>query len=76
MTSKDGRETQQPASHQAEPDVRQEIGRALGQLRHAYRNLLHDRGDWDLKQRTEFADGLISPQIRRLEKIVASMDRA
>lgn len=39
---------------------------AIGQLRHAYTHLLAGRG-----ANAEFANGLISPEIKRLERMVA-----
>jgi hypothetical protein len=43
----------------------------IAQLRHAYFNLIRpaDRA-WDVKQRQIFADGLIAPQIRTLERAI------
>jgi hypothetical protein len=43
----------------------------IAQLRHAYFNLIRpaDRA-WDVKQRRMFADGLIAPQIRTLERAI------
>ena len=42
-----------------------EVAGVLAQLRHAYRNLI----DGAVKNQKEFANGLIAPQIRRLERL-------
>jgi len=45
--------------------VEVELSGVLGQLRHAYAILMEQ----PLKKQKMFADGLIAPQIRRLEKL-------
>jgi hypothetical protein len=58
-------------------DLRAQIEPVLAQLRHAYRNLVtpeHENGTsrlWFMKERQSFADGLIAPQIRKLEALLA-----
>lgn len=48
-----------------------ELAHALAQLRHAYENLVRPGRAWEHAQRIEFADGLLAPQIRALEGVVA-----
>jgi hypothetical protein len=48
---------------------------AVAQLRHAYHNLIGPDRLWDREQRMRFADGLIGPQIVRIEKALASSDQ-
>lgn len=53
----------------AQERMTEDITRALAELRHAYVNLRDNRVS--LRGQHEFADGLLAPQIRRLEKAVA-----
>lgn len=54
--------------------LRMKVRPALAQLRHAYW-LLTDMtsGAWVQAQRREFAEGLIAPQVRRLEELEAAL---
>lgn len=45
------------------------------QLRHAYHNLIGFEAAWDREQRLRFADGLIAPQIVKLEAVLVYMRR-
>lgn len=47
---------------------------ALPQLRHAYHNLIGPDEAWGRGQRCRFADGLIGPQIVKLEQALALPD--
>ena len=47
-----------------------ELKIAAAQLRHAYSQLANPKNThWEPKHRQHFADGLIAPQIRRLEEL-------
>lgn len=48
------------------------LERAVADLRHAYLNLIRpeDSASWDITQRTRFAQGLLAPQIVRLEQVL------
>jgi hypothetical protein len=48
------------------------LAHCLGQLRHAYLNLLHCK----VNDQGKFADGLIAPQIRFLESLANKYPRA
>lgn len=51
--------------------TRNEIRMALSQLRHAYAQL----SAGVVKDQKQFADGLIAPQIRRLERVENDLER-
>lgn len=51
------------------------LERVLAQLRHAYHNLIGPDEAWDREQRMRFADGLIAPQIEKLEQFEAESTR-
>ena len=56
----------------AEKQALKELTCAVAQLRHAYSQLIDYKvTPWDNAQRGGFADGLIAPQIRRLEHVLA-----
>ena len=62
------------------PEV-QSLEFCVGQLRHAYTHLcasgpLVPPEYWTVTQRTEFARGLISPVIQRLEALIVRLDTA
>lgn len=58
---------------QEEEALRMKLRPALAQLRHAYWNLTHAHDGWptvmSVAHQLEFAEGLIAPQIRRLEEL-------
>jgi hypothetical protein len=55
-----------------EGGMNDELTTAVAQLRHAYHNLIApDAALWDSHDRRQFADGLIAPQIVRLERFMA-----
>lgn len=49
---------------------------ATAQLRHAYQQLVGHEGRWSRRGMHEFADGLIAPQIRKLESLSALLEVA
>lgn len=53
-----------------EPEAQVELAGVTAQLRHAYQNLVAHENRWSRRGMQEFADGLIAPQIRKLERIM------
>jgi hypothetical protein len=47
----------------------------LAQLRHAYALAVHNEAVWTPAQRKRFAEGLLGPQIEKLEEIVLDYER-
>lgn len=50
-------------------DVRDQLQYAIAQLRHAYQQLFSHDERWSRRGMQQFADGLIAPQIRKLEQV-------
>lgn len=55
---------------EVDPELIRELKGLTGELRHAYTHLKAER----VTREAELADGLISPQIERLERIIASLE--
>jgi hypothetical protein len=51
--------------------MKKDLQFAVAQLRHAYKQLAAEGGN-----RKRFADGLIAPQIRRIENVLRKLDSA
>jgi hypothetical protein len=54
-------------------DLKARIEQVLAQLRHAYQQLVRHDERWSRRGMQDFADGLIAPQIRKLEALLASL---
>jgi hypothetical protein len=49
-----------------------ELDGVLAQLRHAYQQLVAHDGRWSRRGMKDFANGLLAPQIRKLEQLQAA----
>lgn len=52
-------------------DERKALEFVVAQLRHAYQQLTAHEERWSRRGMQQFADGLIAPQIRRLERLLS-----